>query len=218
MLPRSFTSQLCSWSESKRKIRTGGKEGIRYLEKYSNTHNLFEKIKSVLERLSESLGMTEFSFEKAVGSFGNAILSKIKILRSSSITFYTHAENRCALICELDFKLDKGPIYIICTHLDHEFEQIRLQQLEQLFNFLHTEGLSNKPHIIMGDFNALSSHQHYSKQKIEEISVTRKSGFWEAPVFEVYSQMLKKGYLDCWNGKVDEGTCRWVAKKEIFFW
>lgn len=102
--------------------------------------------------LAERLGMDyAYAGNSHDGLWGNAILSKLPILSTDSVTFSTTDNlRRSALAIEVDTA--DGPLLVIDTHLDNprEATDVRLQQIEELIEFWG----GTAPAIIAGDFNA----------------------------------------------------------------
>ncbi len=85
-----------------------------------------------------------------------------------------------------------------------------MEQLKIFFDALSSEGIDQMPHLVVGDFNSLSSASDYSRAKYQEMCDMRSRNGWERPQFTVYQHMLKMGYRDCWKeggGSLDCATC-----------
>lgn len=92
-------------------------------------------------------------------------------------------------------------IHIYVTHLDHRDEQIRMCQLEKLMDVIKEESQAlyrgcSFPHLIMGDFNALT-RSDYTDEQWEAIRLVREKNEWESPTSELMSILTDKlGYHD----------------------
>ena len=97
------------------------------------------------------------SFEIDGVSFGNAIISKFPILKSSSHLIPTPSEfneNRTLIHSEISYADNK--IDILCTHLNYRYDQsdIRQNQVEFILEYISKLENSKFPCILCGDFNA----------------------------------------------------------------
>jgi len=99
-------------------------------------------------------------------------------------------------------------IYVV--HLDHKLEQTRLEQLELLFKWINELGESNDPHIIMGDFNALTKNDYTDSYLKENIILKREQANIESVHYEVTEKMVEKNYIDPFSGRSNEkaATCQ----------
>jgi len=97
------------------------------------------------------------SFEIDGVSFGNAIISKFPILRSSSHfipTLLEFNENRTLIHCEVNYFDTK--IDVLCTHLNYKYDQsdIRQKQVAFILEYISKLEVSKFPCVLCGDFNA----------------------------------------------------------------
>jgi endonuclease/exonuclease/phosphatase family metal-dependent hydrolase len=156
-------------------------------------------------------------FASTLGNFGNAIISNLNIISTySHILDVDDAEPRGVIGVTLNHPILK---LVFNTHLDHINENVRMKQLEELFSAL--ESHTNVPHIIMGDFNALSK-EDYSQDYFDRYvySVRFRNG-WELPKFDVIDFIKGKGYVDCWRqlnpDAKDRSTCRFGTRIDYIF-
>jgi endonuclease/exonuclease/phosphatase family metal-dependent hydrolase len=128
-------------------------------------------------------------------NFGNALLSRFPFrnLKSTSL-IVRDAEERNAV------GADFGHYAIIVTHLDHISEDVRLKQLDTVLRFCQE---FRKPHILMGDFNALT-REDYTDDEWQELVEERRCRRWELPEHKVTSVMKESGYRDAW---LESGNC-----------
>lgn len=106
----------------------------------------------VLQRFAAALGM-QVAVEKAgdkMVQLSNALLvrSTGAATATAAWTLHSHRESRSAVAVDLDCGLR-----VVCTHLDHRDEDVRLNQLSQLSTALGQS--SPLPLLLLGDFNAL---------------------------------------------------------------
>lgn len=138
--------------------------------------------------LARSLGMRYFRFgsERAGSGMGQAILSKHKILSSAA---YAVGGHRCVFGATVRID-DEFDLKFYNCHLDHRSEDKRLLQLEKVFASIQLDEEADaktateqaaesttsttlstttnkkqitvlKGHILVGDFNSISSPDHY---------------------------------------------------------
>ena len=97
------------------------------------------------------------SFELDGVKFGNAIISKYKIVNYSS-KFFTEVpgkdEKKLFIHAEIDYK--DTILNIICTHLNYKYEhqQVRQNQVTELMAYISELKNLEFPVILCGDFNA----------------------------------------------------------------
>ena len=107
--------------------------------------------------LSIKVFISEESFEFDGVKFGNAIISKYKIVNYSS-KFFTEVpgkdEKKLFIHAEIEYK--DTILNIICTHLNYKYEhqQVRQSQVTELMGYISELKNSEFPVIICGDFNA----------------------------------------------------------------
>lgn len=106
---------------------------------------------------------------------------------------YDYYESRAACCVRL-IHPQIGVMKVFSLHLDHVLEPTRIAQLNKLKPILDQE---NVPHVIMGDFNALTK-QDYTTEYEAEVRAVRESGNWELPHYDVTALMVEWGYIDLW--------------------
>jgi endonuclease/exonuclease/phosphatase family metal-dependent hydrolase len=134
-------------------------------------------------------------------AYGNALLSRWPILASAAHHLTPVADKEQRGLLEARIALPTGhPFTAYVTHLDHTDEEARLIQLRALRTWTVRD--RNRPHLIMGDFNALSPWDFATRgdalaelaQYAKGINVLNsdKGG----P--KVVAQMEKAGYVDAY--------------------
>jgi endonuclease/exonuclease/phosphatase family metal-dependent hydrolase len=150
-----------------------------------------QEVQGDAEFLARKLGSQwKAFFAPVVGNFGNAVVSKLNITSMCNYKFEVgEAEPRGMIGVSLEHPVLK---LVLSTHLDHISEDIRLKQLEQLVAVI--EPHKNTPHIILGDFNALSKDDYSSEYFDRYVYGVRLRNNWELPKFTV-TEYLKKNRL-----------------------
>ncbi len=135
-------------------------------------------------------------------AYGNALLSRYPILASAAhhLTPIPGKEQRGLL--EVRVALPGGrPFTVYVTHLDHKDEESRLVQLRALRTWTVRD--RNRPHLVVGDFNAISIWDHApgsaSAARLAQhptlghlVNVAGKGP-------QVVAQMEKAGYVDVYT-------------------
>jgi len=123
---------------------------------------------------------------------------------------------RCICGATVNFVGEPLSFNIFCTHLDNRYESIRTKQLEMAFTsgFGGSEGSAIMPdnsilpeehvtktdflpHILMGDFNALSKSD-YDDQYWSKLVKQRAENNWDPPKTDLYQLLtVKLNYRDC---------------------
>jgi endonuclease/exonuclease/phosphatase family metal-dependent hydrolase len=177
-----------------------------------------QEVQGDAEFLARKLGSQwKAFFAPVVGNFGNAVVSKLNITSMCNYKFEVgEAEPRGMIGVSLEHPVLK---LVLSTHLDHISEDIRLKQLEQLVAVI--EPHKNTPHIILGDFNALSKDDYSSEYFDRYVYGVRLRNNWELPKFTVTEYLKKIGYVDCWQklnpDAKDRSTCRFRTRIDYFF-
>lgn len=108
------------------------------------------------ELLSEMLGMHMAFGPNVIRNgrrYGNAILSKLPILRSRNYDLSLRGrEPRGALRCDLDLGQGK-PLHVFCLHLGLRVGERRAQEALLLSADIFREAVREDPVIVCGDFN-----------------------------------------------------------------
>jgi endonuclease/exonuclease/phosphatase family metal-dependent hydrolase len=181
--------------------------------------------KAALEALAERLGM-HFVFGPCLrwpaqdrlpaDAYGNALLSRWPILASAAhhLTPVPGAEQRGLL--EARIALPTGrPFTAYVTHLDHKDEEARITQLRALRTWTVRD--RNRPHLIMGDFNALSPWDFAGREEaFDQLLRWATERHIEAPrmqqdAFKVVPQMEKAGYVDAYARVGDPGSSSFLG-------
>lgn len=141
-------------------------------------------------------------------SYGNALLSRFPIMASAAhhLTAVEGKEQRGLL--EARLILDDGQLLTVyVTHLDHTEEDVRLVQLRALRSW--TQRDRNRPHIVLGDFNAIQPWDYAASMH----EIPGPVGQPNHPLEEemrahVIPQMEKIGYTDTMRlaGLAGQGT------------
>jgi len=185
-----------------------------------------EEKSTMMNRIASKLGMHVVYGGAYHPTFGNALLSKHPIVRSTSCKLYGPLETQNqfgpevrGLVCTvLDTPL--GHIGVYCTHLDHISEEVRKVQLQEIYNFLKKEQLDTIPHVILGDFNSLSYESDYPTEVWQSIVRIRQRNNWELPKSNIIKTMESNGYKDNWRlCKANTGipTC-WAKTRIDYIW
>ena len=178
---------------------------------------------AALEALAARLGM-HFVFGPCLrwpaqdnmpaDAYGNALLSRWPILASAAhhLTPVPGREQRGLLEARMALPTGK-PFTAYVTHLDHRDEDARLVQLRALRTWTVRD--RNRPHLIMGDFNAISLWDYG-----DEANATAKlaqSGHSPNVLNEdkggpkVIAQMEKAGYVDAYASVGTPGTTTFLG-------
>jgi endonuclease/exonuclease/phosphatase family metal-dependent hydrolase len=163
-----------------------------------------------LEALAARLGMT-FVFGPCMRwpaqdnlpaeAFGNALLSRWPIIASAAhhLTPVPDKEQRGLLEGRILLP-DKRTFTVYVTHLDHTDEEARLVQLRAARTWMQRD--RNRPHIVMGDFNAISPWDADARPDILAALRAHPLGRTLAPEekgLRVIAQMEKAGYVDAYR-------------------
>jgi len=80
------------------------------------------------------------------------------------------------------------------THLDHQKEEARVEQLKEMLSLIDRE----KPHILMGDFNSLKKND-YTEEVWNVLTDIPKRNNWELPISDLTDSLERElGYTDTW--------------------
>ena len=134
-------------------------------------------------------------------AYGNALLSRWPILASAAHHLTPVPEKEQRGLLEARIALPSGkPFTAYVTHLDHTDEDARLIQLRALRTWTVRD--RNRPHLIMGDFNAISPHDMAGSDEMiatfadfpKKLNVLNREG--GGP--KVIAQLEKAGYVDAY--------------------
>lgn len=147
--------------------------------------------------------------EMPPNAYGNAILSRWPIIASAAhhLTPKEEAQQQVLIGKEqrglLEGRIllpDDQTFTLYVTHLDHKEEAARLVQLRTLRTWTGRD--RNRPHLLMGDFNAISPWDFAERQSFLEALAKHEKGQnlvngEEGP--KVVAQVEKAGYTDCFR-------------------
>jgi endonuclease/exonuclease/phosphatase family metal-dependent hydrolase len=127
--------------------------------------------------------------------YGNALLSRWPILAYAAHHLSPAASYGQRGLLEVRLLLPSGqPLTVYVTHLDHRSEAIRLAQWASANAWLLRD--RGRPHLLMGDFNALAAADYPTPQNVECLRSYQAAQGWPAPAFDLVEQVLKAGYVD----------------------
>lgn len=116
-----------------------------------------------------------------------------------------------------------GAMEVYSLHLDHMWEQNRQRQFDILMENVAKASQSKLPHVLMGDFNAITKSDYTPDYEDEMITTVRANGRWEAPTYTLTQHIAKLGYVDFWrkvNPTVmdhDVTTCAYHTRIDYLF-
>jgi len=137
----------------------------------------------------------------------DVVLSRFPILskHTTKLLVGRHQE-RVAAIAEFKFEVISSTtttttidnsmqrrVAVVCTHLDHAFEKVRLAQLAQLHDFL--KRLDLKEYVLAGDFNSVCKDD-FLMQDWDALTQLRRRNCWEPPLNDVLQTLFDHGYRD----------------------
>ncbi|MBX3052328.1 MAG: endonuclease/exonuclease/phosphatase family protein [Caldilineaceae bacterium] len=173
----------------------------------------------VLARVAAALGM-HFAFgpclrwpatdEMPEKSYGNALFSRWPIIASAAHHLTPVPEKEQRGLLEGRILLPDGRNFTAyVTHLDHTSEEARLVQLRALRTWTIRD--RNRPHVVMGDFNAVSPWD-FAQRQDDLVSLVENhppaGPLLQESGMRVIPQMEKAGYVDAMRAKelVGQGT------------
>lgn len=104
-----------------------------------------------------------------------------------------------------------GEVALCATHLDHRWEELRLDQLEVLASFVEDLDVGA---LVMGDFNALDLRD-YDAVTLGNIAEGRRAGRWEMPLGSVIEQIHDLGWLDLVRKGARPRAGAWEKRKAL---
>jgi endonuclease/exonuclease/phosphatase family metal-dependent hydrolase len=127
--------------------------------------------------------------------YGNALLSRWPILAFAAhhLAAGTDGERRGLFEARVSLP-DRRSFTVYVTHLDHRSEAIRLAQWQAAAMWLARD--RGKPHLVIGDFNALAAHDYPDKPAVARLRERRAALGWPPPAFDLVAQIQKAGYSD----------------------
>lgn len=163
-----------------------------------------------MEALAERLGM-HFVFGACMrwpaqddlpeDAYGNALLSRWPIVASASHLLTPVPDKHQRGLLEGRILLpDERALTVYVTHLDHTDEEARLVQLRALRTWTVRD--RNRPHVVMGDFNAISPWDAEERPDIVATLRAHPKGRNLVPEEggpRVIAQMEKAGYVDTYR-------------------
>jgi endonuclease/exonuclease/phosphatase family metal-dependent hydrolase len=158
-----------------------------------------------LETLAADLGMSyafavslspRFAFAP-LSAYGNALLSRYPLLAHAShhlIPVEGH-EQRGLLEARVLLVDGRTPFSVYVTHLDHRSEQVRLKQLAAVFQWTGRD--RSLPHLLIGDFNAVSPEDDRNQTALgERLRSDPATAHLVEDGYQVVSRLQKRGYVD----------------------
>jgi endonuclease/exonuclease/phosphatase family metal-dependent hydrolase len=138
-------------------------------------------------------------------AYGNALLSRWPILASAAhhLTPVPDREQRGLLEARIALPTGKT-LTVYVTHLDHLDEEARLIQLRALRTWTVRD--RNRPHLVMGDFNAISAWDVLGD---EDGSDSERAELAES--LKVVAQMEKAGYVDAYARVGTPGSASFIG-------
>ncbi|MCB0243205.1 MAG: endonuclease/exonuclease/phosphatase family protein [Anaerolineae bacterium] len=140
--------------------------------------------------------MPQFAFAP-LASYGNALLSRLPILAHAGhhLTPVAGHEQRGLLEARLLLPDGKATLSVYVTHLDHKSEAARLQQLAAVFQWTTRD--RSRPHLLLGDFNALTAADFQDDQAaLERVLADDKLRNLAADGMDVVARLQRRGYVD----------------------
>ncbi|RLT45002.1 MAG: hypothetical protein DWI57_01840 [Chloroflexi bacterium] len=181
----------------------------------ANSHSVVP----LLERIADDLGMHAVfgpclrwpaTAELPEKSYGNGLLSRWPIIASAAHHLTPVPEKEQRGLLEGRILLPDGRNFTVyVTHLDHTDEATRLIQLRALRAWTVRD--RNRPHVVMGDFNAVSPWDFAQRQDdlLRLVAEHPPSGpLLTEKGMQVIPQMEKAGYVDAMRaaGEAGQGT------------
>eukprot|EP00095_Tigriopus_kingsejongensis_P007381 maker-scaffold37_size504123-snap-gene-4.18 protein:Tk07381 transcript:maker-scaffold37_size504123-snap-gene-4.18-mRNA-1 annotation:"hypothetical protein" len=113
---------------------------------------------------------------------------------------------------------DLQSIYVSCVHLNHRREPTRMSELNEICTY--GNNVQSCPHVMSGDFNALTL-EDYPDDELLEICKVRSQNRWETPQRAITDKMINIGYVDA-KSKATEfsgalSTCRFNTRIDYVF-
>lgn len=202
---------LPNWQQVAAVLRATGADIIGLNEVYHplreaegpNSHSL----PPLLERVADELGMYSIfgpclrwpaTDEMPEKSYGNGLLSRWPIIASAAHHLTPVPEKEQRGLLEGRILLPDGRNFTVyVTHLDHTDEATRLIQLRALRTWTVRD--RNRPHVVLGDFNAVSPWDFADRPDdlLRLVENHPPSGpLLQKSGMQVIPQMEKAGYVD----------------------
>ncbi len=158
-----------------------------------------------LEALARKLGMA-YAFVTTIAAdpqqrggipYGNALLSRWPILAYAAHHLPPMTEyGQRGLLETRVAPPDAPPFTVYVLHLDHRFEDRRVQEWAAAMTWLGRDRA--RPHLLMGDFNALSPADYADSAALARITAVQAERGWAPPAFQLMAQITKAGYVDAY--------------------
>ena len=158
-----------------------------------------------LDLLAEALGMErafgvaltpQFAFAP-LASYGNALLTRYPVLAHAGhhLTPIAGHEQRGLLEMRVLLADGRTPFSVYVTHLDHRSETVRVQQLSAVFSWTARD--RSRPHLLMGDFNALAPGDYAERPSaLEAVAANEIFAHMVRDDMQVVQRLLRRGYVD----------------------
>ena len=165
-----------------------------------------------LALLAETLGM-EFAFGVALtpqfafaplASYGNALLTRYPVLAHAGhhLTPIEGHEQRGLLEMRVLLPDGRTPFSVYVTHLDHRSEVVRVQQLSAVFSWTARDRA--RPHLLLGDFNALAPGDYVERPAaLEAVAADETFAHLVQDEMQVVPRLLRRGYIDAQAASAD---------------
>ncbi len=139
--------------------------------------------------------------EMPADAYGNALLSRYPILASAAHHLSPVPDKEQRGLLEARLALPDGrPFTVYVTHLDHTDEGARVTQLRSLRSWTIRD--RNRPHVVMGDFNAISPWDFAERgEALAQLNSHPKGKNLVNEAHggpQVVAQMEKAGYVDAY--------------------
>lgn len=149
---------------------------------------------TVLSRVADTLAMNVA--EAGALWAGNAVLARVPFIAAHKVPLQSRfGELRSAVVIDVDVGGAVGlpggaPLRVVCTHLDHQREQCRLEQLAALQAWL-----GDSADLIGGDFNALRLADYPADERAH-IERRRAAAQIEPAADDVVDRLEALGFVD----------------------
>lgn len=158
-----------------------------------------------LDRLADALDM-QYAFGVALtpqfafaplASYGNALLTRYPLLAHAGhhLTPVSGHEQRGLLEARVLLPDGRRTLSIYVTHLDHRSEAVRLTQLSAALQWTVRD--RGRPHVLMGDFNALAPGDYADRpDALEALAQDPDLRHMVSDGMQVVPRLLKAKYVD----------------------
>lgn len=158
----------------------------------------------------------ECLFDGGYPSYGTGLIfrkDKFDLISRSTHILKPTPGKKTAFEVVLATKTTKQLFHIFVTHLDHKIEPQRLKEWQKLQHVLP----SDKPHILLGDFNAIR-RSDYTEEQWQNIINSRAESHWEAPQTEIIGKIIERNYSDVLSDfKAVVPTCKFDTRVDYIF-